>query len=182
MAVRADIPPMRQISADQEQFRHRRGTIPPAGRSRGAPGIHLPKYGLPESCGADQPHQCLPILRPDPIRLAAVPLQVLPQDLLCWQINTGHQQPHKNRLIFSLLMNKSPLRRICEVADIGPEGLYGKIELLYRQSLAFAGHREAHMLAGMMLPRLYLAADNATGYVFEMHLNYDPTLDAEEVE
>lgn len=56
-------------------------------------------------------------------------------------------------------MNKSPLRRIYEVADIGPKGLYGKIELLYRQSLAFAGHRKARMLAGMMLPRLYLATD-----------------------
>lgn len=121
---------------------------------------------------------------------------------------TGHKQPHKNRLIFSLLMNKSPLRRICEVADIGPEGLYGKIEFLYRQSLAFAAHREAHLLAGMTLPRFYLAtdrqdyvvnwnrqedrrnvvlhavgtADNVTGYVFGIHLNYDPTLDAEEVE
>lgn len=121
---------------------------------------------------------------------------------------TGHKQPHKNRLIFSLLMNKSPLRRICEVADIGPEGLYGKIEFLYRQSLAFAAHREDRLLAGMAWPRLYLAtdrqdyvvnwnrhedrrnvvlhavgtADNDTGYVFGMHLNYDPTLDAEEVE
>lgn len=43
---------------------------------------------------------------------------------------TGHKQPHKNRMIFSLLMNKTPLRRICEVADIGPEGLYGKIDFL----------------------------------------------------
>ena len=72
---------------------------------------------------------------------------------------TGHKQPHKNRLIFSVLMNKSPLRRICEVADIGPEGLYGKIEFLHRQSLAFAAHREAHLLAGMEIPRLYLATD-----------------------
>lgn len=121
---------------------------------------------------------------------------------------TGHKQPHKNRLIFSLLMNKSPMRRICEVADIGPEGLYGKIDFIHRQCLAFAAHREAHLLAGMSLPRLYLAtdrqdyvvnwnrqedrrnivlhaagtADNATSYVFAMHLNYDPALDAEEVE
>lgn len=100
------------------------------------------------------------------------------------------------------------MRRICEVADIGPEGLYGKIDFLHRQSLAFAAHREAHLLAGMPVSRLYLAtdrqdyvvnwnrqedrrnvvlhavgtADNATGYVFGMHLNYDPVLDAEVVE
>lgn len=29
----------------------------------------------------------------------------------------------KNQLIFSLLMNKSPMRRICEVADINPKTL-----------------------------------------------------------
>jgi len=45
---------------------------------------------------------------------------------------TGHKQPHKNRLIFSLLMNKSPFRRICEVADIGPESVYGKISFIQR--------------------------------------------------
>jgi hypothetical protein len=58
---------------------------------------------------------------------------------------TGHKQPHKNRLIFSLLMNKSPMRRIREVADIGPEGLYGKIDFIHRQCLAFAAHREARL-------------------------------------
>ncbi len=55
---------------------------------------------------------------------------------------TGHKQPHKNRLIFSLLMNKSPMRRVCEVADIDPKTLYGKIDFLYRQCLAFTADRE----------------------------------------
>ena len=121
---------------------------------------------------------------------------------------TGQKQPHKNRLIFSLLMNKSPMRRICEVADIGPESLYGKIDFLYRQCLAFAAAREQRLLAGMAIPRLYLGvdrqdyivnwtrhadrrnvmlhavgtADNNTGYVFGMHLNYDATVDSEVIE
>ncbi len=121
---------------------------------------------------------------------------------------TGHKAPHKNRLIFSLLMNKSPRRRTCEVADIGPEGLYGKIDFLYEQTRVFAADRERRLLSGMALPRLYLAtdrqdyvvnwtrhvdrrnvilhavgtADNATGYVFGMHLNYDPDMDADETE
>lgn len=121
---------------------------------------------------------------------------------------TGHKQPHKNRMIFSLLMNKSPFRRICEVADIGPESLYGKIDFLYRQSQLFSADREKRLLSGMAIPRLYLAtdrqdyvvnwtrhadrrnvvlhavgtADNETGYVFGMHLNYDPALDSDEVE
>lgn len=121
---------------------------------------------------------------------------------------TGHKQPHKNRLIFSLLMNKSPFRRICEVADIGPESVYGKIDFLYRQCLAFAAARESRLLNGMAIPILYLgvdrqdymvnwtrnadrrnvrlhavgSADNTTGYVFGMHLNYDASLDSEEIE
>jgi hypothetical protein len=36
---------------------------------------------------------------------------------------TGRKQPHKNKTIFALLMNKSPFRRISEVAGIGPTGL-----------------------------------------------------------
>lgn len=121
---------------------------------------------------------------------------------------TGHKQPHKNRLIFSLLMNKSPFRRICEVADIGPESVYGKIDFLYRQCLAFAADREKRLLSGMKIPRLYIgvdrqdymvnwtrnadrrnvmlhavgSADNATSYVFGMHLNYDAAMDSEVIE
>lgn len=121
---------------------------------------------------------------------------------------TGQKQPHKNRLIFSLLMNKSPFRRICEVADIGPESVYGKINFIYGQCLAFAADREKRLLKGMEIPRLYIgvdrqdymvnwtrnadrrnvmlhavgSADNNTGYVFGMHLNYDASLDSEAVE
>jgi transposase-like protein len=121
---------------------------------------------------------------------------------------TGQKQPHKNRLIFSLLMNKSPFRRICEVADIDTKTLYGKINFIYGQCIAFAADREQRLLNGMAISRLYLgvdrqdyvvnwtrhedrrnvmlhavgSADNATAYVFGMHLNYDASLDSEAVE
>ena len=121
---------------------------------------------------------------------------------------TGHKQPHKNKTVFALLMNKSPFRRICEVADIDPKTLYGKIDFLHCQCLAFAAGRERRLLAGMPLRRLYLAtdrqdylinwtrrddrrnvalqavgtADNVTGYVFGMHLNYDSELDSGPIE
>ena len=100
------------------------------------------------------------------------------------------------------------MRRICEVADIGPESLYGKIDFLYRQCLAFAADREKRLLNGMPMSRFYIgvdrqdyvvnwtrhedrwnvmlhavgSSDNATGYVFGMHLNYDATLNSESVE
>ncbi len=121
---------------------------------------------------------------------------------------TGHKQPHKNRTVFALLMNKSPIRRICEVADLTADALYGKIDFLFRQCQAFAAQREQHLQSGLPIRRLYLgvdrqdyvvnwtrqedrrnlvlhavgAADNGTGYVFGMHLNYDPSLDADTLE
>jgi len=71
----------------------------------------------------------------------------------------GHKQPHKNRLIFQLLMNKSPFRRRCEIADIAPGTLYSKIDFLHRQCVAFVGHRERRLLQGISIPRLYIGID-----------------------
>lgn len=114
-----------------------------------------------------------------------------------------------NRLVFSLLMNKSPLRRICEVADINAVTLYQRIDFFYRQCVAFAAHRERRLLDGSLaIRRLYLAvdrqdyvinwsrqadrrnvtlhalasADLATRYVFGIHLDFDPTLNANAIE
>lgn len=118
------------------------------------------------------------------------------------------KQPHKNRLIFSLLMNKMPLKRICEVADIQMPSVYAKIDFLRNQCLAFSGHRERKLLDGLPIRRLYIgvdrqdyivnwtrrkdkrntqlsavgSADNETGYVFGMHLNYDSNLNHSEIE
>lgn len=114
---------------------------------------------------------------------------------------------HKNKTILQLLLNKMPLRRICEVADIHPETLYGRIAFFHRQALAFAAEREAK-LKTLPIERLYLgvdrqdysinwtrredrrnivlsavaSADNATRYVFGMHLNFDEGLDSAAVE
>ena len=105
-------------------------------------------------------------------------------------------------------MNKGPFRRVCEVADIATGTLYPKIDFLHRQRLAFTSHQERHLLGGFAIPRLYIgidrqdyvvnwtrredkrtvqltahgSADNVTGYVFAMHLNFDPDADAQSVE
>ena len=120
----------------------------------------------------------------------------------------GQKQPHKNRLIFQLLMNKTAFRRLCEIADIAHGTLYPKLDFLHRQCLAFAGYRERRLLQGFSIPRLYLgvdrqdyvvnwtqredkrnvqltavgSADNATRYVFGIHLNFDPAVEAEVIE
>lgn len=121
---------------------------------------------------------------------------------------SGQRLPHKNRLVFSLLVNKAPFKRICEVAGINPKTLYDKIGFIHRQCIAFAGERESKLLDGLPLRRLYVSvdrqdyivnwvqradkrntqlsavgsADNGTGYVFGMHLNYDPDMDAADIE
>jgi transposase-like protein len=59
--------------------------------------------------------------------------------------------PHKNNQIFKLLMNKSPLSRICEVAEVNINTVYHRIDFIHKQCLAFAGHREQPLLLGKAL-------------------------------
>ncbi len=111
---------------------------------------------------------------------------------------------HKNKTILKLLMNKSPFSRICEVMEISMPTLYRKIDFIHRQCLLFVAEKERKLLTGEVpINRLYLAtdrqeyfvnwtntldkrhvvlkgigtADLTSGYVFGMHINYDPRLD-----
>lgn len=52
------------------------------------------------------------------------------------------REHHKNKTIFKLLINKMPVRRIIEVADIDPNTFYRRLDFLPRQCQAFAAHRE----------------------------------------
>jgi transposase-like protein len=115
--------------------------------------------------------------------------------------------PHKNRTIFKLLMNKAPLSRICEVAEVSMQTVYDKLDFFHQQCLVFAAKHERVLLNGFRRDRLYVAVDrqsyvvnwterkdkrnvvlNAlgsadldTGYVFGMHLNFDSEVSATEV-
>ena len=112
-----------------------------------------------------------------------------------------------NETVFKLLVNKMPFNRIMEVAGISAGTLYGKIDFIHQQCLAFAGDQERR-LPDITIPRLYLSvdrqdhvvnwklaedkrnivlnavgcADNSTSYVFGIHVNYDPDADADQVE
>ena len=118
-----------------------------------------------------------------------------------------HKKPYKNATVFRALVNKAPFRRICEMAEISSPTLYDKIYFLHRQCLAFVAEREKH-LPNRKAPRAYVgvdrqeytlnwpdrsdrrnsslwavgSADNATGYVFGVHLNHDPSLDPHDIE
>ena len=118
------------------------------------------------------------------------------------------RDPHKNRQILTLLLNKMPFARICEACNITMSTLYGKIDFFHQQALGFAATRERRLLQGFKKNRLYVAtdrqdyvvnwtarsdkrnvtltavasADLQSGYVFGMHLNYDPSLDRSTIE
>jgi transposase-like protein len=118
------------------------------------------------------------------------------------------REPHKNVQVFRLLVNKMPLKRISEAAVISMPSLYDKIDFIHRQCMAFAASRERQLLDGMPIKRLYLcvdrqdylinwsdtkdkrnviltaigSADNTTGYVFGMHLNFDSAADRLKIE
>ena len=91
---------------------------------------------------------------------------------------------------------------MAEVFGITANTVYDKIDFIHRQCLKFVEMREARLLKGMKLPTMYLsvdrqyytsnwlmyedrrnirfyglgAADNTTGYVFTMAVNYDPSI------
>lgn len=113
-----------------------------------------------------------------------------------------------NALVFRLLVNKMPMRRICETAGIGPQTLYTKLRFLSERTRDFAREHEAPLLDGRELPPLLLStdrqdylinwgtsadrrnirlhgigtADNRSSFVFGMHIDYDSSLDPGNVE
>ena len=114
---------------------------------------------------------------------------------------------HYNKTIFKMLTNRVPLSRIVSMLGISWKVLYHRIDFIHQQCLAFAADRE-RKLATLSIRRLYLAvdkqdhlvnwterkdkrnvvlsaiasADNATGYVFGIHPNFDSSIDRDAVE
>lgn len=114
------------------------------------------------------------------------------------------QRPRDNKLIFKQLVNTSPLSAIPEIVEIGISSVYGKIDFFYQQCLAINAHYERRFIEGKVpLKNIrvcvdrqkfvlnwsrrtdrrnleFLAmgsADQNSGYVFGMHLNFDGAID-----
>lgn len=120
---------------------------------------------------------------------------------------TNQNKREVNALIFKLLVNKMPLQRICEVAEISMPTLYNKIDFIYKQCRAFAGRQE-NRLRDLHLDRLQISvdrqeymlnwtetvdkrnvviyalgsSDNRSGFVFGMHSNIDTDVNRADVE
>lgn len=117
------------------------------------------------------------------------------------------RKTHINRDIFQQLMNSVPLRRIIKMNGISPSTLYTKLDFIHKQCVAFVSERERRLLDKTDLGTMHLTtdrqklmvnwesrkdrrntiflsmatADLKSGYVFGVHVNYDPEMDAESV-
>ena len=118
------------------------------------------------------------------------------------------RKSHLSRYIFKCLMNKVPLKGIADIFGISMDTVYRKIDFLYAQCNRFLEAREARLLRGMPLPKMYIAvdrqfyavnwriredkrniilygiasADNNSGYVFSNDVNYDLSLNPDLIE
>ena len=108
----------------------------------------------------------------------------------------------KNRLIFMMLVGKSPFIRIADVAEVHQPTVHHRFAFIHHQCVAFVAERE-RQLATKRFERLYLGVDrqditvnwrkranrrnvilssvgtvdNSTGYCFALSLNFDPSVD-----
>lgn len=115
---------------------------------------------------------------------------------------------HKNVMVFALVMGKMTFRRIGKTLKLGMWSIFKKIDFIHKQCMAFAAHRERKLFNGdIPFERLYIAvdcqmytvnwshskdsnvcmssicsADNSTGFVFGMNLNYDPAVERAKAE
>ncbi len=114
-----------------------------------------------------------------------------------------HRRSEINKSFFLHIVNKTPMRRMCEILDISSKTYFDKLNWLYEQSLAFAREREIRLLKTSYAQKVDIctdrqvhisnwsdrkdkrnielwaigSADNISGYVFGVHFNYDPLID-----
>lgn len=117
-------------------------------------------------------------------------------------------KPHLNKIIFNLLVNKSPLSCIAAVTDISMSTVYDKIDFIYEQCAKFAYVKEQHLNDVLSGKRLKVSSDcqfhlvnwvhrkdkrntqlqsvatacNETSYVFGIHANYDSEFNQGDIE
>jgi transposase-like protein len=114
---------------------------------------------------------------------------------------------HQNKTVLLSLVNKMPIRRIAKVTGLNAAALYGKIDFLHRQCIAFSAHAERE-LPHLVKDRMYISVDrqeymlnwtqdadrrnivvkavgscdNDSGFVFGMNLNFDKDINPENAE
>jgi hypothetical protein len=59
----------------------------------------------------------------------------------------------------SLLLNKTPLSRICDALESSPQTLYDKLDFIYEQCVAFSAKKEKRIPEVVKGRKCYLAVD-----------------------
>lgn len=111
-----------------------------------------------------------------------------------------HRRSEINKTFFKLVVNKTIMRRACEILEISSKTYFDKLDWLYEQTTGFLREREKKLINGIGLEKVEVctdrqvhisnwsdrtdkrnveiwatgSADNITGYVFGVHFNYDP--------
>jgi hypothetical protein len=118
------------------------------------------------------------------------------------------RRPELTGRVLSLVVNKVPMRRICEVLELSPATLYGKLSYLAEVSSHFSSSQKARLASEAVRPkRAYISVDrqdhlinwgsqldrryttlgaagaveHSSGHVLAMQLNFDASCD-EDVE
>lgn len=119
----------------------------------------------------------------------------------------GQRHTNINASIFMALVNKQPLKRIAFTNHISMKTFYDRLNFIYEQCRTFAGSRERNLpnmkrkYMNISVDRQFYSvnwatkedrrvvmvygvgsADRKSGFVFGVHLNYDPSLTPEKVE
>ncbi|MGE0349238.1 transposase [Hydrogenophaga sp.] len=69
------------------------------------------------------------------------------------------RHPEVNELVLNLLVNKMPMRRICEVAGVQPAVLYSRIHFFHKQAIRFVVDRERALQERLSFQKLRIAVD-----------------------
>lgn len=84
----------------------------------------------------------VPSPRQDPFWESKIPLSGVRHNVPPGVRHRTQRRPELDEFIFRLLVNKIPMRRICETAQIPASTRYSKIQYLADQALAFSAAME----------------------------------------
>ena len=123
--------------------------------------------------------------------------------------NSNHRlrKPEKTVEILKLLVNKVPMRRICEIADVSPSLVYQRIDRIYDVFSKFSEHDKPvfskldaeflHLCSDsqditlnwdtsldrrITVLKSFATAEAKSGYIIAQHVNFDPNIDPIELE
>ncbi|MFT4655158.1 MAG: transposase-like protein [Patiriisocius sp.] len=70
-----------------------------------------------------------------------------------------HRRSEINKSFFLHIVNKTPMRRMCEILDISSKTYFDKLNWLYEQYLAFARDREIRLLRATYAQKIDICTD-----------------------